>query len=164
MAPIQSGKKGTSVLRDFPSVLAHSSTYCVDNSAKTCGAYFGFSPAIPNNPTSFLWDWGPVILQASKSVPVLHHAHWISRTHRFGLICSTSEASKCLCCALVGHEAQKVLTWESCKHCVTLVIWLLTLYNKAILLVNMIFFVLLRQHFIELLTFSMCFLNISLFS
>lgn len=55
-APILSGKEGTSVLREFLSVLAHSSTDCVHNSDKACGAYFGVSPAVPNNPTSFLWD------------------------------------------------------------------------------------------------------------
>lgn len=55
-APVLSGKEGTSVLREFLSVLAHSSTDCVNNSARACGSYFGVSPAVPNNPTSFLWD------------------------------------------------------------------------------------------------------------
>lgn len=75
-AAVLSGKEGNSVLREFLSGLAHTPTDCVHNSARTCGAYFGVLPAVPNNSTSFLWDWGPVILQAREtSAQVLHHAY-----------------------------------------------------------------------------------------
>lgn len=116
-APILSSKESTSVLREFLTVLAHSSTTLP---LTVCTIQLEFVELILEFHLLFL-----IIPQVFCGVEV----QWFCRpvnvsqccimfteqaTHRFGPIYSfTSKTWKCLCFALVGREAQKMATSES---------------------------------------------------
>lgn len=144
-APILSGKESTSVLREFLTVLAHSSTDCVHNSARVCGAYFGVSPAVLNNPTfsvglrssDFTDQWVcPTVASCSLNKPHTDLARYTA-LHP-------------------NHESFCVVLWFDVKHKrrqlqspPQLRYWfdaklhlscLLTLYNKVLLWVICLFF------------------------
>lgn len=53
---------------------------------------------VPYNPTSFVWDWGLVILQSSQCVLMFHHADWIRNTQTWPWECSL------LCSALTWNK------------------------------------------------------------